>query len=490
MFQILKSIRAKLTLSYSLVLLFTLIAFGLIAYTYSRRDLNDSLDKSLTNEVKWVKNFVELKAGKVKPSTKFSLNKKGRLLHQQLPLSKEDSIAVNQADEEIWNHIYEHAIINPKKTVIQITDNKGVIIFRSSTAADDSLSIKRVTRDSIEMQTVRNEKGENWRVAATAMKNYNIYVAYPLAELSELLDNLFSIFLILIPIALLLSLAGGWFLAYRSLKPVDDITKTVQQITAHSLDKQIQEHLVNDEIGRLITTFNGMIIRLRNSFDQIKQFSVDASHELRTPLTIMRGEVELALRNQSTDPEYRRILVSILEETIRLSNIIESLLTLSKDDLGKPEPLYYERVNLNELIKELYEDCEIIASKKSISVKLLQNEEITIIGDQVRLHQLFLNLIDNAVKYTPGGGMVTLSSVKENGFAKFYIKDTGIGIPTEEKKKIFDRFYRVDKARSRELGGSGLGLSIAKWIVEIHKGRIEVESEINKGSVFSVYLPL
>lgn len=490
MLNVLKSIRTTLTFWYSFILLSTLIAFGLIAYTYSRRELLNSLDKSLTNEVQWVKNFIEPKASKVKPSKKFTLRKKSPLPSKALVSTADDSLAMTKADEEIWNQIYEHALVNPKKTLIQVSDRRGNVIFRSFTVGEESLSIGKVPLDTIMLSTVKDERGEELRVASTSTRSNRIYVAYPLAELSELLEKLFSIFLILIPITLAISIAGGWFLAYKSLNPVDNITKTAQQITAHNLDQKIPERAINDEIGRLISTLNGMINRLRNSFEQMKQFSVDASHELRTPLTIMRGEVELALRSQKDNAEYRSILVSILEEVSRLSNIVDNLLTLSKEDLGQRESFRNEHVNLQELMAELYEDGEIIASKKQISVELLRNEDIILSGDRVRLHQLILNLIDNAVKYTPQGGKVILSSERENGFAKIFVKDTGIGIAKEEQGKIFDRFYRVDKARSREFGGSGLGLSIAKWIAEIHNGRIEVKSEIDRGSLFTIFLPL
>ena len=490
MFRWLKSIRARLTFWYSILLLTTLTAFGLIAYTYSRQQLTDSLDLSLRNEVKWVKNFIEPKAAKVKPSRKFISKKKTPPLSRELSAVNEDSTGMSEADEEIWNQIYEHALINPKKTMIEVTDKKGAVIFRSYTVGDDSLVIGEAPLNTIRINTVRTEDDNKLRVASTSTKANNIYVAYPLGELTELLDNLFSIFLVLIPIALAFSVGGGWFLAYKSLKPVDEVTRTFRQITARNLDQQIPERGVDDEIGRLVSTFNGMILRLKNSFSQVTQFSVDASHELRTPLTIMRGEVELALRNPKETEEYRRILASILEEVIRLSNIIDSLLTLSKSDIGQQEVLFKEQVDLKDLMAELYEDCEIIAMKKQISIELSHNEELSINGDRIRLRQLLLNLVDNAIKYTPERGRVTLSLERDNGFARIVIRDTGIGIAKDEHSKIFDRFYRVDKARSRELGGSGLGLSIAKWIAEMHKGRIEVESELDFGSAFLVYLPL
>ncbi|MBI1806625.1 MAG: HAMP domain-containing protein [Ignavibacteria bacterium] len=486
----LKSVRAKLTLWYSFVLLTTLIAFGIGAYTYFSRQLAENLDRSLSNEVKWVKNFIEPKISKVKPSKRFTSRSKTAQPQAQPAPVESSATEPSEADDEIWNQIYEHALLNPKKTLIEVTNKYGAIVFRSFTVGDESLMVGDIPLNTITIQTLQNEKGMDLRVAATTTKELDIYVAYPLSELKEALDNLFSIFLILVPIALAISIGGGWFLAYKSLRPVDEVTKTVQQITAHDLDQQIPERSVNDEIGRLISTFNGMIVRLRHSFEQIKQFSMDASHELRTPLTIMRGEVELALRTPKEPEEYRRVLVSNLEEILRLSAITENLLTLAKAEFGQQDVLYEEEIKLNELIKELYEDTELIALKKHISMKLTKNEELLIFGDRLRLRQLLLNLVDNAIKYTPERGRVTLSSERDDGYAKIQVSDTGIGISPEDQRKIFDRFFRVDKARSRELGGSGLGLSIAKWIAERHKGRIEVRSEPHKGSTFSVLLPL
>jgi len=485
-----KSIRSKLTLWYSLVVLTTLVAFGLIAYTYFSRQLVENLDRSLSNEVRWVTNYIKPKAAKVKPSRKFAMKKKpARPNERQQQLPEPERPEMADADDEIWSQIYEHALINPRKTIIEVTDKKGAPIFRSFSTAEESLMVGEVALNTIKIITVRSENGQDLRVAATATESLDIYVAYPLGDLKEVLDNLFSIFLILIPIALGVSVGGGWLLAYKSLRPVDLITRTARRITAENLDQQIARRDVDDEIGRLVSTFNDMIARLRQSFDQIKQFSVDASHELRTPLTIMRGEVELALGSVKEPEEYRRVLVSNLEENLRLASIIDNLLTLSRADLGQFE-VSFEKINLKELVDELYEDSEIIAMKKQIRITLLRNEDVSIMGDRIRLRQLFLNLIENAVKFTPEKGKVNLSLEQQNGIAKIQVSDTGIGIPKEQQGKIFDRFYRVEKGRSRDLGGSGLGLAIAKWVAELHKGTIEVESEPQQGTTFTVSLPL
>jgi two-component system OmpR family sensor kinase len=305
----------------------------------------------------------------------------------------------------------------------------------------------------------------------------------------DLLQSLYLIFLILFPIALAVSVFGGFALAKKSLAPVDDIATRTRRITAESLDQSLPLTASDDEIGRLTLTINEMIRRLHESFLRIRQFSADASHELRTPLTIVRGEIEIALRSPKTPEGYRRVLESTLEEILRLTSIIDNLLTLAKADRGLYRAEFSE-VDMKTLLEELYEDSTILASEKHIAVTLEAGAQITIVGDRLRLRQLFLNLIDNAIKYTPEGGKVTLVLERQNGSAVFRVSDTGIGIPEADLPRIFDRFYRVDKARSREMGGTGLGLSIAKWIAELHRGTISVNSEVLKGSVFTVTLPL
>ncbi|MBI3766345.1 MAG: ATP-binding protein [Ignavibacteriales bacterium] len=221
----------------------------------------------------------------------------------------------------------------------------------------------------------------------------------------------------------------------------------------------------------------------------MKQFSADASHELRTPLTVMRSQLETALNSKITHLELKKIIANCLDETLRMSAIIENLLLLAKGDTGQ-DHLKQEKVDLGKLIRETYDESVIIASQKSITVTLDSPPHVIVSGDEQRLHQMLLNLIDNAVKYGRDRGTIFLRLNKEDGMAKIRVADDGIGISEHDMARIFDRFYRVDRARSRELGGVGLGLSIAKWIAETHGGTIGVASKVDKGSEFTVILPL
>jgi signal transduction histidine kinase len=243
-----------------------------------------------------------------------------------------------------------------------------------------------------------------------------------------------------------------------------------------------------------------MISRLDKSFHQIKQFSTDASHELKTPLTILKGEVEVALRKERAAQEYEQILRSNLEEINRMSTIVEDLLLLSKTEFEEV-PLHKEKFSLTEILHDVVVQVTILAQAKQIHIQMSNPDgDIAVLGDALRIRELLLNLIENGIKYTPERGSVTITLETEKnldastgepiGFVKMMVSDTGIGIEKKDQEKIFDRFFRVDKSRSREQGGSGLGLSICKWIVEAHHGEISVESELGKGSSFVVKLPL
>lgn len=485
-----KSIRVRLTFSYTLLVLSTLTLFGVLSYYFTSKTLSENLDISLKNEVRWVRDFIAPQASKVKPSKRSIDNLVVKRVQEPLAaLRMADVDSTIEEADEIWNQIFRHTLHSPKKTYIQFADARGTILYRSYNLASDSLMIiDTVSANSI-LVTTGYLNGEPIRVAALRDRNFSYLVGYPLAELRDLLENLYFIFLLLVPIALGVSVFGGLALAHKSLQPVDEITTRARKITAENLDQKLTVRNVNDEIGRLTATINDMIQRLHDSFAQVRQFSADASHELRTPLTVMRGEIELALHSPQTPGEYRTVLESSLEEIVRMTSITDNLLLLAKAEQGTVD-VHLSEVDLENLLDELYEDSEVLAEQKNISVRLREKAPITIVGDRGRLRQLLLNLVDNAIKYTPEGGTVTLAVRRQNGSALLEVQDTGIGIPPGEIDKIFDRFYRVDKARSREQGGTGLGLSIAKWIAELHRGTISVTSEVNKGSTFTVTLPL
>ncbi len=293
----------------------------------------------------------------------------------------------------------------------------------------------------------------------------------------------------ILPVGLLAAVGGGYWLAGRALAPVHRITSTAQTISAKSLSQRVVVANPSDELGQLAETINGMIGRLEHAFDSMRQFTADAAHELLTPLTAMRTEVEVALRAERPPEQYRRVLASVLEEVERLSKLADSLLLLSRED-AKIVQTPKEWIRLDAVVQEVAGHMEAVAGASGIRMRVHELPAVTVQGDPDGLRQVFFNLLDNAVKYTPQGGTVAVRGLVEDNQIVIEVSDTGVGIPTESLSRVFDRFYRVDKSRSRELGGTGLGLSISKAIIERHHGRIEVQSAVGQGSTFRVVLPL
>lgn len=316
-------------------------------------------------------------------------------------------------------------------------------------------------------------------------------VGQELGPLYETIEELRLIFLVVGPFAIFWLCLGCWLLAERTIAPVIEITEAAQGITADNLSRRLPLGNHQDELAQMTACLNQMLDRLDKSFRRVRQFSGDASHELRTPLTILRGETEVTLRWAKTPDEFRDMLRSNMEEIDRMERIIESLLTLAKSEVGELT-LEIKGLSLSDLVQDLYLQSRILCETKDIEVQLLLevDEEIRIRGDDLRLRQMFLNLISNGIKYTPEKGTMDIVLAMDNGFARVDIIDSGIGMPAEHLPHIFDRFYRVDKARNRMDGGTGLGLAIVKWIAEAHGGSITATSEVNKGSSFSVRLPI
>jgi len=315
----------------------------------------------------------------------------------------------------------------------------------------------------------------------------SLQVGEYLGEVDQILRKLSTILTLVIAGALVLAAGMGSFLAQRAIAPVDQVTQAALHITrAEDLRRRLAVPGPADELGRLVEAINEMLDRLEMVFRSQQRFVADVSHELRTPLTAIQGNLDLLRIGAIDNPEDRHAALAALEsEVARLSRMVNDLLFLARSDTATRTS--HQPVELDTLLLDVFRQAQILG--EDVSLSLGHEDQALVTGNPDRLRQVLLNLVDNALKYTPKGGQVTLSLFRDKGWARVVIEDTGIGIPEEAIPHLFERFYRVDKGRSRLRGGSGLGLAIAKEIAEAHRGRIEVESEEGKGSRFTLWLP-
>lgn len=328
-----------------------------------------------------------------------------------------------------------------------------------------------------------------WPVVNTGKVTNVIRVGMSRKNFYMTMRRFLLIMLSLLPVALVLAGGGGWIFAKRALKPVDRMTEVARKISAQHLQGRLELTGAGDELDRLAATLNEMLRRLDSAFSEMRQFTADASHELQTPLTILRGEIEVALRVPRSAEEYTTIFKSALEEIERISNLVEGLLLLARADAGVLK-MDQQTVDLGLVVDEVMDSGSRLAQKKMVNFLVGHIEPLETTGDFVNLRRMFLNILDNGIKYTPSGGTIKISLEKKEASALISFKDTGIGVPPKEQLQIFQRFYRSPEARSKGEGGSGLGLSIARSIAEAHGGKIELESSPGRGSTFKVYLPL
>jgi signal transduction histidine kinase len=300
----------------------------------------------------------------------------------------------------------------------------------------------------------------------------------------QIQDDLTLILVIGLPLGAVVALLAGWWIARTALRPIDRISRTVQSVgESRDLRRRVNFVGPEDEVGRLAATFDDMLERLERTFESQKRFIADASHELRTPLTAIRGNADLM---RIAPPDEREIcLTAIRRESERMTRLVSDLLLLAEADLAE-SPVHMQPVDLASLMGDVYQSALVIAGDR-VHILLERNDDVTIMADADRIKQLALNLVDNAVKFTADGGVVTLSVTAEPNGASIDVSDSGIGIPIEEQRSIFERFYRVEASRHQR--GSGLGLAICAWIVQVHGGDMSVRSEPGKGSTFTVRLP-
>ncbi|HTY00648.1 MAG TPA: ATP-binding protein [Bacteroidota bacterium] len=460
-----RSTRFVLTFWYTVLLLAAFAVFGTGVYLYLRHMEEAELERNLLEEVDWVSRLVDLERHRIDFFAPF------------------DALSTNVEDQ-----IIAHYQENPRNYTVRLTTIYGRVLYQSPQGVTGLVSALALPPEQTVVQTIRDAHGGSLRVASRRTDPFVVQIAYSEQEMTTVMRHLMSIFAFLVPVVLFVSISGGWFMAGMILHPVSQITNLANKISAEHLDQRIPEREVPDEFGNLIATINRMFGRLQKSFAETREFSLSVAHELKTPLTILKGESELALTHPLTQKEMQELAATYLDETVRLSHIVDDLLTLAKADSAQIA-ISHSPVELQALVNDIVDDAQILSTDKGLQVELRVNEPAVVMGDELRLRQLLRILVSNAVQYTDAGGSISISSIVRNGEARISIADTGIGIASEHVTRIFERFYRVDEARSRAKGGSGLGLAIAKWIVEAHKGGIEVESSPGKGSVFTVKIP-
>jgi heavy metal sensor kinase len=323
----------------------------------------------------------------------------------------------------------------------------------------------------------------------TSGSRYLVEVGTSTAGMEATLRQLLIMLVIGLPITVCIAVAGGFVLVRRALRPVDRIAQKAEEITQVNLSERLPVVQTGDELERLSTSLNLMISRLEDAIQGSKRFVADASHELRTPLTVLRGELEGLAQDPQVKPHIRESLGSMLEEVDRLAEIVEGLLALSRLDAGDGKAEWV-KFDLAELAATTADQMSLLAEDKNITVVCESTPGVTVEGDRARLKQVVVNLLDNAIKYTPRGGRVSLKVSQEEGYAVLDVVDSGIGIPREALPHVFQRFYRVDPSRSRDQGGAGLGLSIVKSICTAHGAAVEVSSVPGNGSRFRIRQPL
>ncbi len=448
-----KSIKFRLTVWYLIVIVALLLTFGASAYLMLSRSLYGNLDDALADRARELQATVQVREGR--------------------------AVFVEQLDELVLVYGPSGALVQRFGTNVQITGT-GEAVSQALLGQSSYLTARTGDGQEVRMFAVPANIGSNLRFA--------IVVGRPMSDIRGTLSAFRYVLGVSGLAMVILAGIGGLLLAGRALKPVDGITRTARAIGESDLSRRIDVR-GEDELGRLASTLNGMIERLEAAFNRQRQFTGDASHELRTPLAIIQAESTLALSKERSGPEYRKSLEVVSQESDYMASLISKLLFLARSDSGK-ETLNLEPVSLKAVMAGLSRDMEVMARDKGLRFDAGLAEDLVVKADRVKLRQLFLNILENAVRYTPEGGAITASVVRKHETAVVSVRDTGIGIAAEHLPRIFDRFYRVDKARSRAEGGAGLGLAIAKYIAEIHGGKIEVESEPGKGSTFRVTLLL
>jgi len=458
-----KSIGAQLVLAFTVVLLAGLFAFSAYLYIRLGHEFNRQSRQALDSEFGEIAQTASKIDGHDRIAEYLSLRThlvRGPYRMQYLLLDSEGLVLAGSEglDED-------PVLISAARARLKDAGEAGRVDVRSSDSRLISGILKDASGKAYILQLFLNDTGVR-------------------SSLRVLLGAMFWV----IPVCVLLAVCGGLLLSRRVLSPVKRLTGAARKISLTNLEEKLPLTGTGDELDELAVTFNTVFGRLRESYQKIVRFTADASHELRLPITAIRGEAEVTLERSRSIEDHQKVLASILEEFDRLVRLINHLLSLTRADSGR-EILTKKPVRLEELLAKMVDFYTPLAEEKGVGIAAASAAGASIRGDEERLQELFSNLIENAIKYTARGGQVNIAVRPCAGGWEVEVRDTGIGIPKEEQGRIFERFYRVDKSRSRQAGGDGLGLSIAETIAKAHGARIRVESEPGKGSAFIVEFP-
>ena len=455
-----KTLRFRFALWTSILFLVLLTGFGFYIYVSMSQSLHATIDDSLA-----------LNAAQVIAS----LN-----IDENYEIVRADSIMEEPETNDLLQHGYTIRLIDPQGEPVHTFGLYQELLPAISPAGQSSFfSTINDASTKTAIRVFTSPIVENGRFIAV------LQVAQSLENVRTTLDRLLITLLVSIPLVVIIAGLSGYWLAARALRPIDQITSTARHISAVDLSARLNLPDTNDEVGRLANTFDKMLTRLDEAFQRERQFTADASHELRTPLTAMQAILGTTREKRRTVKEYQQVLDDLSEETDRLRTLTENLLQLARGDItDKPTD---ERINLSDLISDVSESLRPLIEAKGLALQCEVEDNLVVTGDSDALIRLFLNLFDNAIKYTEQGTICVSATLQPNGI-KVVISDTGLGIEAKDLPHIFERFYRADKSRSTP--GSGIGLTIARQIVEGYGGTITAESqEMGRGSSFEVVLP-
>ncbi len=458
------SIRVRLTAWYLVMLAVGLGLFGVGSWFAMRASAFQTIDDELEDRIHGVEKFMQLQIASLSPV-------------------------------EIRDEFREHSVLGPGGDLFQVCDEKGQWLYRSAVLENNQVPIRlpnqlgdQPVHENVSVQStpIRFATG---RVVVNS-RPYSIQVAAPLKEFYEALERFRLILWFSVPVLLIGAGLGGYLISRRALKPVGQITAAAESISISNLSDRLEVPETSDELQRLSETLNRMLARLDTSVQRMSQFTADASHELRAPVSLIRTTAELAVQGGRAQTEYHEDMVQILAEAERTSQLIDSLLLLARADAGEGG-LQHELTDISTSVREALEQGRSLAVEKGVELTADPNSQpIVVRGDGQALRRLVFILIDNAIKYTPEGGRVQVRLDALEGQATIKVTDSGIGISESDQPYIFNRFWRADKVRSRGVGGAGLGLAIAHWIVEQHQGSVEVRSKPGQGSAFTVRILL